>query len=213
MCQPELLRVCTNGRPSRKQSAEISYWRRNDDMRRRDGTAHAGSKKSCRVTGASKPAPRHPSSPQRLCSSAGPRHQPQLMHKETAAPDEESTAVGGRNACGSEMPLCLDMARSHVTDPGAFNEKTFMLRFGRTEKVWKTWLQYVANGLTVVWRSLQTENSRGVLRGGREAQLHGASNSPKSNRKTLLSRRCCVLDPRKERHSGYQNSYEALDHE
>ena len=113
MCQQELLRVCTNGRPSRKQSAEISYWRRNDDMRRRVGTAHAGSKKACRVTGASKPAPRHPSSPQRLCSAAGPRHQPQSIYKEADAPKEESVAVGGRNICGSAMPLCLDMARNH----------------------------------------------------------------------------------------------------
>ncbi len=182
-------------------------------MRRREGTAHAGSKKACRVTVTPKSAPRHPSSPQRLCSAAGPRHRPQSIYKETAAPKKNLLLQGGRNACGSAMPPCLDMARSHVTDPGAFNEKTFMPRFGRNEKVWKIWLQYVANGLTVVWRSLQTENSRGVLRGGREARLQGASNSPRSNRKTLRSRRYCVLDPRKERHSGYQNSYEALDHE
>ena len=96
-------------------------------MRRRDGTTHAGSKKACRVAVTSKPALRHPSSPQQLRNAAGPRHRPQSMYKETAAPQEESVAAGGRNACGSAMSPCLDIALSHVADPVTVNEKTSML--------------------------------------------------------------------------------------
>ena len=93
-------------------------------MRRRDGTTHAGSKKACRVAVTSKPALRHPSSPQRLCNAAGPRHQTQSMHKETTAPDEGTVAVGGRNACGSAMPPCLDTGPRPKKGRGAFSLQT-----------------------------------------------------------------------------------------